>query len=91
MDVTSPSVNFQLTEEFGASTEGKWLMENTPEFGFIIRYPLGKDEITGYQYEPWHIRFVGSLAAREITRQGLTLEEFLKKINCYCQNPKGLI
>lgn len=48
------------------------------KFGFILRYPLGKEEITGYPYEPWHIRYVGSDAAREIAREGLTMEEWAK-------------
>lgn len=52
--------------------------EKLPEFGFILRYMEGKEEITGYSYEPWHIRYVGSVEiAKEITEQGLTLEEYL--------------
>lgn len=49
------------------------------EFGFILRYPEGKECITGYKYEPWHIRFVGEVA-KEIYLQGLTLEEYLEKV-----------
>lgn len=48
-----------------------------PEYGFILRYPPGKEDITGYSYEPWHLRFVGVPAAKEITNLGLTLEEYL--------------
>ena len=48
-------------------------------FGFILRYLPGKDNITGYSYEPWHFRYVGEKAAKEITQQGLTLEEFIAK------------
>ena len=49
-----------------------------PEYGFILRYPEGKEKITGYSYEPWHLRYVGSPSvAREITKKGLTLEEYL--------------
>ena len=47
-----------------------------PEFGFILRYPAGKEEITKISYEPWHIRYVGKEAAREMTEKGLTLEEY---------------
>ena len=47
------------------------------KFGFILRYPAGKEEITGYPYEPWHIRYVGCDAAREITQEGVTLEQWL--------------
>lgn len=62
---------------FGATSEGKWLADNAYKFGFIIRYPEGKQGITGYRYEPWHIRFVGVDLATEMQKQGvLTLEEF---------------
>ena len=49
-----------------------------PEYGFILRYPLGKDDITGYAYEPWHLRYINSVKiAKEITDKELTLEEYL--------------
>ncbi|WP_207726899.1 M15 family metallopeptidase [Anaerosolibacter carboniphilus] len=67
----------QLTEEFGNSKEGKWLEKNAFKYGFIIRYPKGKEHITGISYEPWHIRYVGDEAAVEIASQGITLEEFV--------------
>ena len=50
-------------------------------FGFILRYPEGKEKVTGYKYEPWHIRFVGKEVAKEIYHQGLTLEEYLEKVS----------
>ena len=77
MDITSESVNFQLTEEFGETEEGIWTSENAHEFGFVIRYPEGKEEITGYQYEPWHLRYLGEELATEVFESGLTYEEFL--------------
>ena len=77
MDVTSPEVNFKLVEEFGQTDEGKWLVEHAAEYGFIIRYPKGKEEITEYQYEPWHLRYVGKKAAKVIMSEELTLEEYL--------------
>lgn len=76
-DVTSPSVNGQLVQAFGGTEEGKWLEKNAYRYGFIIRYPKGKDDITGYEYEPWHIRYVGREAAEEIYKKELTLEEYL--------------
>ncbi|MFC2947886.1 D-alanyl-D-alanine carboxypeptidase family protein [Virgibacillus sediminis] len=79
MDITSASVNFELTTDFGETKEGKWVEENAAEHGFIIRYPEGKEHITGYQYEPWHLRYVGEKAAKEIMNQGITLEEYLEK------------
>lgn len=76
-DVTSPSVDYKLTTEYGEAPEGMWLAENAHRFGFIIRYPLGKEDITGYQYEPWHVRYVGEEHAAKIYEQGITLEEYL--------------
>lgn len=55
----------------------KWLMEHCWEYGFILRYPNGKSEITGIIYEPWHYRYVGREAAKEITDAGICLEEYL--------------
>ncbi|MCD8511324.1 MAG: M15 family metallopeptidase [Bacillus sp. (in: Bacteria)] len=77
MDITSQSAGFQLTQDFGDTEEGKWVAENAAEFGFIIRYLEGKEEITGFAYEPWHLRYVGVEAALEIAEQGITLEEYL--------------
>jgi D-alanyl-D-alanine carboxypeptidase len=79
VDVSSPSVGYQLSNEYGETPEGKWLAGHAHEFGFIIRFPKGKEDITGYQYEPWHIRYVGRAAAEEIYKEGLTLEEFLQE------------
>jgi LAS superfamily LD-carboxypeptidase LdcB len=79
-DVTSPSVNYEMTTDYGQAPEGIWLAENAHRFGFIIRYPLGKEAITGYQYEPWHVRYVGAEAAAEIYERGITLEEYLGEV-----------
>ncbi|WP_077324285.1 D-alanyl-D-alanine carboxypeptidase family protein [Virgibacillus siamensis] len=79
MDVTTPDVGFNLNTDFGTTDEGKWLKEHAAEYGFIIRYPKGKENITQYQYEPWHLRYVGEKAATEIMNKGITLEEFLGK------------
>lgn len=78
MDVTSPDANFRLTEAFGETDEGKWLEQHAAEYGFIIRYPEGKEDITQYQYEPWHLRYVGEKAATDIMEQAITLEEYLR-------------
>lgn len=76
-DVTS--VNHKdLLESFENTKEGKWLKENAYKFGFIIRYQKGKENITKYGYEPWHIRYVGKDYAEEITKNGLVLEEYLE-------------
>jgi len=79
MDVTSESVDYQLTESFGETVEGKWLSEHAHEFGFIIRYPKNKEHITGYIYEPWHIRYLGVEMATNVFHSELTYEELLEK------------
>ncbi len=76
MDISSPVVNYQLTQDFGKTAEGKWVAENAHRFGFILRYPEGKEEVTGYTYEPWHLRWVGEELAGKIYAEGLTLEEY---------------
>lgn len=55
----------------------RWMMEHCSDYGFILRFPKGKEDITGYQYEPWHFRYVGVAAAKAIQESGLTLEEFV--------------
>ncbi|AKA69397.1 M15 family metallopeptidase [Clostridium scatologenes] len=59
--------------------EADWLAKNCYRFGFIIRYPYGKKNITGIEYEPWHIRYVGKEAAKYIYDNKITLEEYLEK------------
>jgi len=76
MDITSQSVQFDLKEKFGETEEGKWVKDNAHKFGFIIRYTKDKEDITGYNYEPWHIRYVGKEAAREIYNKGIAFEEY---------------
>ncbi|MBY0154875.1 M15 family metallopeptidase [Cytobacillus oceanisediminis] len=83
MDISSRSANLELSEEFGETREGKWLAENAHRYGFILRYPKGKEGITGYKYEPWHFRYVGTEAATVIYEKKWTLEEYfdiVKKI-----------
>lgn len=66
-----------LDERQGDTAEQQWLMAHCCEYGFILRYPPEKSDITGIIFEPWHYRYVGKDVAREITEQGLTLEEYL--------------
>ena len=80
MDITSRSVGLQLTQEFGKVEEGIWIKENAHKHGFIIRYLEGKEEITGYEYEPWHLRYVGIDASTYIYENNLTLEEFFNEV-----------
>ena len=76
-DCSSPSVGYQLTSSYGEAPEGIWLSEHCNDYGFIIRYPQGKEEITRYNYEPWHIRYVGKTAAAIIKEKNWTFEEFI--------------
>ncbi len=78
VDVSSPSLDYELTEAFGDTPAGTWLSDHAHEFGFIIRYPKGKEAVTGYMYEPWHLRYVGLFVAKEIYIQDITLEEYLE-------------
>lgn len=66
-----------LNEGFGDTDAGKWLAKHGCKYGFILRYPKGKEYITGIEYEPWHYRYVGTEAAMIITKENLTLEEFV--------------
>ena len=56
----------------------QWLIAHSWEYGFVLRYPNGKSDVTGIIYEPWHYRYVGKEAAREIHETGLCLEEYLQ-------------
>lgn len=79
MDVSSRQFGNRLEQEFGETEAGKWLAEHSHEHGFIIRYPQGKEEITGYAYEPWHLRYVGKPLAMNIAASGLTMEEYFSQ------------
>lgn len=64
-------------ESFGDTPAGQWLLANAHRFGFILRYPEGKEDITGYMHESWHYRYVGKEVAGRIHSKGITLEEYL--------------
>lgn len=75
LDITTADASVQSAE-----TVWKWLSENSYKYGFILRYPENKIDITGISNEPWHFRYVGKAAAKEIYKRGLCLEEYLKII-----------
>jgi len=75
LDITSDTY-YTLDEGFEDTAEGKWLAEHSHEYGFILRYPKGKEYVTSIGYEPWHFRYVGVEAATVIKENDLTLEEF---------------
>lgn len=66
--------NFENSKEF------IWMKDNAHKYGFILRYPKGKEKVTGFKYEPWHYRYVGNEVAKYIYKNNLTLEEYFKKI-----------
>jgi zinc D-Ala-D-Ala carboxypeptidase len=76
IDVTGGDGKCPAQDCFGGTKEAIWLEENAADYGFIIRYPIGKKAITGYQYEPWHLRYVGKSIALKIMNKGITLEEY---------------
>lgn len=78
MDISSKSAGLILTDQFGETPEGNWLEKNAHKFGFILRYPKGKEGITGFMYEPWHYRYVGQEAATDIYHNNWTLEEYFE-------------
>ncbi len=69
-----------LDEAFGETPEGQWLKEHCAEYGFILRYPLGLESVTEIEFEPWHCRYVGETAAKEIMSRGIPLEGYDKEI-----------
>lgn len=76
MDLGAKGVNVGLNSKFGQTKPGKWVTENAHRFGFIIRYQQGWENITGYSYEPWHIRYVGVKHAMQMYKQNIPMEEY---------------
>lgn len=77
VDVVSPRRTAELEPVFGTEPEGLWVAANAARFGYVISYPAGKEAITGYVYEPWHIRHVGVAVAQKVVASGKTLTEYL--------------
>ncbi|WP_421120761.1 D-alanyl-D-alanine carboxypeptidase family protein [Aquihabitans daechungensis] len=78
VDVTGADGSCPTEPCFGLSPQAAWLEEHAPEYGFIVRYPPGKELITTYTAEPWHLRYVGIGPATAMQRAGLTLDEYLR-------------
>jgi len=79
VDVSSAQVGFSLSTRFENTAAFSWLSLNAHEYGFIIRYPRDKTDITGVIFEPWHLRYVGADHAARIFESGLTLEEYFEE------------
>lgn len=77
VDIVTKSTDYLCRQDLALTDEGKWIAENADEFGFIIRYPQGKESVTGTIYEPWHLRYVGVEDAKIITDNNLVLEEYV--------------
>lgn len=70
----------ELTDDLEKTDEYKWLLKNSPKYGFILRYPKKKEKVTKIGYEPWHFRYVGTKEAIFMTENNLTLEELYEKM-----------
>ena len=76
IDVMGENGDYNLFEQ---TKEFEWMKDHAHEFGFILRYPKGKEKITGFKYEPWHYRYVGIELASTIFEKKMTLEEYFRK------------
>lgn len=81
LDVSCPAVSLNLSQAFSETAEGRWLARHAPLYGFIIRYPKGKEHLTKIPAEPWHIRYVTRSLALCLTLTGQVLEEYY----AYCE------
>lgn len=77
VDFTNAAANYEVWQGFGRTAASRWLERNAPRYGFVLAYPRGKQEETGYAWEPWHYRYIGEPAARRLQSSGLSLQEFL--------------
>ena len=91
-DVCIPSIinkYGELHDAYGETEEFQWFSAHAHEYGFIMRYPQGKEEITGYAYEPWHYRYVGKAVATEVYNQGVTYEEYIANLEAELKSLKS--
>jgi zinc D-Ala-D-Ala carboxypeptidase len=80
MDVGAKGASSDLNGSFGKTKAGKWLKENAHRFGFIIRYPQEWEAVTGYKYEPWHVRYVGVENATKVYELKIPLETYIQSV-----------
>jgi D-alanyl-D-alanine carboxypeptidase len=78
VDFTNAAAAYQVKRRFGYTSASAWLLENATEHGFVLAYPPGGDE-SGYRWEPWHYRYVGTHDAERLERSGLSLQGFLQR------------
>lgn len=80
MDVGQRGTGSNLNANFGKTASGKWIRENCWQYGFILRYDEGWEDITGYEFEPWHVRYVGKEHAKAMFEQHIPMETYLKDL-----------
>lgn len=81
MDLTCNELNGDLQQTFINTKEGKWVAAHAQDYGFIVRFPKGKEAETGYEYEPWHIRYLGKDLAIKVYQSGLSYEAYIARNN----------
>jgi D-alanyl-D-alanine carboxypeptidase len=79
VDFTNAAAGYEVWRPFGETSAYWWLRDHAPEHGFVLAYPRGKEAETGYQWEPWHYRYVGVKNAERFEESGLSLQEFLTR------------
>ncbi len=79
VDFTNAAAGYELWQPFGETSAYWWLKRHAREHGFVLAYPRGKEAETGYQWEPWHFRYVGTRNAQRLEESGLSLQEFLTR------------
>ncbi|MGL4655197.1 MAG: M15 family metallopeptidase [Sarcina sp.] len=80
-DISTRSMGFGLEENFENTKEGQWLAKNAHKYGFILRYPKDRVETTGYAYEPWHFRYVGTEISEYMYKNNMVLEDLHETVN----------
>ena len=79
VDFTNAAAGYEIWDYFGDTSAYSWLKDHAREYGFVLAYPSGKEAETGYQWEPWHYRYVGTKNAKHLEESGLSLQEFLTR------------
>lgn len=87
VDLAVALLGWDLVTSFGASEAGMWLADNAWRFGFALSYPEGMEDVTGYAYEPWHFRYVGTAATAEMQLLDLDLDAYLRA----CEPPDTML
>lgn len=88
VDLSTADVEWRLTSRFGETPAGRWLAEHGHEHGWVLSYPAGKEDVTGYIYEPWHMRYLGEAQAVRWRQSGLTVTEYLRSIDGPSATPR---